>query len=133
MKKYKIELEVKHLAPYLPYKIKGRSRNTGTIFTITGFNDRNSITTYGDLGMSDFEGTELLLHSFSDLKKQEFKNLVDELDRISFGTFSELFLEKNALKMPYILVEILFENHFDLFGLIEKGLAVDINTLSVSL
>jgi len=28
-------------------------------------------------------------------------------------------------------LDYLFENHFDVFGLIEKGLAININTLSV--
>jgi len=35
----------------------------------------------------------------------------------------------NIVGMPYWCVQKLIEWHFDVFGLIEKGLAVDINTL----
>ena len=34
-----------------------------------------------------------------------------------------------VLYLPYNIVSKLFENHFDVFGLIEKGLAIDINTI----
>ena len=32
--------------------------------------------------------------------------------------------------LPYGVVEKLLEWHFDIFGLLEKGLAVDINTIN---
>jgi len=34
--------------------------------------------------------------------------------------------------LPYFVMEMLFEYHFDVFGLIKKGLAVDINTLDTN-
>ena len=49
--------------------------------------------------------------------ESEFKNLLAIIDR---NRFKEL---------PYWLLSHLFEWHFDVFGLIEKGLAIDINTL----
>ena len=39
----------------------------------------------------------------------------------------------NAYGLSYRTFELLLENHYDVFGLIEKGLAVDINTLSVGI
>ena len=33
--------------------------------------------------------------------------------------------------MPFGVVQLAFKHHFDIFGLIEKGLAIDVNTLSV--
>ena len=33
--------------------------------------------------------------------------------------------------LPYLLVQDLIKNHFDVFGIIEKGLAIDINTLEI--
>ena len=33
-------------------------------------------------------------------------------------------------ELPHGLVSILYEFHFDVFGLIENGLAIDINTLN---
>ena len=35
----------------------------------------------------------------------------------------------NILSLPYYQIDQLFEWHFDIFGLIEQGLAIDINTL----
>lgn len=137
-----MELEIKHLAPYLPYKIKGKSKNTGTIFTITGFNDRNSITTYGDLGMSDFEGTQLLLRPLSDLhdyfiplfnsdNPDIFEYLSDEyLKDYGIDNTSEI-LNFRAEYLPYGLVNLLLKHSFDVFGLIPEGIALDINTLSI--
>jgi len=34
-----------------------------------------------------------------------------------------------VLELPYWVIEKLIEWHFDVFGLIEKGLAIDINTI----
>ena len=34
--------------------------------------------------------------------------------------------------LPYWIVEKLFENHFDVFGLITLGLAININTLKIT-
>ena len=39
------------------------------------------------------------------------------------------YLYNNPLQYSYRVVELLFRHHFDVFGLIEKGLAIDINTL----
>lgn len=161
-----MELEVKYLAPYLPYKIKGRSRTTGTIFTITGFNDRNSITTYGDLGISDFKGTQLLLRQLSclseeievngqkfipivELLKFKYSNWYKEKEdtryaKIDFDNTSAwfsvqanfdikvIFFKDDIFSYPdYWIIQKLAEWHIDFQCLIGKGLAVDINTLSV--
>jgi len=133
-----MKLEIKHLAPYLPYKIKGRSRNTGTMFIITGFNSRNSITTYGDLDMSDFEGTQLLLRPLSDLTKEIE---VNGEKFVPIKKFKKTTLLKHVSKYPfdfkdleferYDVMLLLFQWHFDVFGLIEGGLAIDINTLKL--
>jgi hypothetical protein len=37
--------------------------------------------------------------------------------------------ESNQMKSQLELFNVLFKNHFDIFGLIEKGLAIDINTI----
>lgn len=33
-------------------------------------------------------------------------------------------------RIPYIGMKNLFANHYDVFGLIKRGLAIDINTLN---
>jgi len=136
-------IELKHLAPYLPYKVKGKSKNTGTVFTITGFNDRNSITTYGDLGMSDFEGTQLLLRPLSYLTKEIDFNGEKFVPIKSFGyddeykitfypNFRYFYVYRDGIHVicnQGEMIDKLYEWHFDVFGLIEKGLAISIHDL----
>ena len=56
-----------------------------------------------------------------DLENDEYKNKIFNREYIvDNGIYS-------ALEYPEYCW--LFENHFDVFGLIEKGLAIDINTL----
>jgi hypothetical protein len=130
-----MELELKHLTPYLPHKIKGQTKDTKTVFEITGFNDRGHITTYGDLGMGTFKTTLLLLHPLNnfcwdDLKKvKEFIGLgrwceaYDHYFDIWFYRYSNT--DKFVLQMPYIVLQYFLSNHFDVFGLIDAGLAVE--------
>lgn len=42
----------------------------------------------------------------------------------------ELEIKYLAPYLPYECVEYMFQNYYDFFGLIEKGLAIDINTLN---
>ena len=62
-----------------------------------------------------------LMDNFPEEKWADAYN--DIMNGIGFGVKIE--------QIPYELHDFLFENHIDVFGLIEKGLAVDINTLSV--
>jgi hypothetical protein len=44
--------------------------------------------------------------------------------------FTDFIISRNSIiDTDYWLVELLLKHHFDVFGLIEKGLAIDINTL----
>jgi hypothetical protein len=44
--------------------------------------------------------------------------------------FTDFIISRNSVvNTNYWLVKLLLKNHFDIFGLIEKGLAIDINTL----
>ena len=144
----KMKLEVKHLAPYLPYNIEiyflGTDIDSETpkfirtkLLGVKKDQHFSSVTFFFYLHDQDQEKTnfysknriKLILKPLSRLKQD--KELIDELDKISFGTFSELYDIKNINKIPNIIYQLLIENHYDVFNLIEKGLAVDINTLSV--
>ena len=75
-----------------------------------------------------FEGIKLLCFPLSSLTKDEMKNIT----KSDFNRYSEDYLdtilntmkrEINSKKLPYYLMEKLFERKFDVFGLIEAGLA----------
>lgn len=74
---------------------------------------------------------KLILRNLSELTKEEFEYL-HTLLRVHLGKNKRDKLIKEGYgitDLPYFIFEQLLENHFDLFGLIEKGLAININTL----
>ena len=64
----------------------------------------------------------------------------ETLEQVNSDTYDDYFFNEdlettwinidNVLRLEYIVVEKLIEWNFDVFGLIEKGLAIDINTLN---
>lgn len=160
-----MNLELKHLAPYLPYGLKifepvqskllalnlTTSYNTSTIGLPFLFEDGNYKHGYGLPA----------LHPLSDLTKEievngerfvPYKELEKELlleGVVRFGVEPHNkwvgFCIGNNCILPIHdddgevlsecslgIVEKLFEWHFDVFGLIKNGLAIDINTLNLA-
>jgi hypothetical protein len=64
--------------------------------------------------------------SIDGLEHYSFKN-----DFILFGTI-EPTEETEIINMPYQAYQLLFKMKIDIFGLIEKGLAVDVNNLETN-
>ena len=135
-----MKLETKHLAPYLPYNLKcevlnsGQEKEIGEMIAV--YNDGSAC--FGNIVESEkgfeyikpilqplfndnFDYTIFLMDNFPEEKWADAYNGI--MNGVGFGVKIE--------QIPYELHEFLFENHIDVFGLIEKGLAIDINTLSV--
>lgn len=135
-----MKLETKHLAPYLPYNLKcevlnsGQEKEIGEMIAV--YNDGSAC--FGNIVESekgfeyikpilqplfseDFDYSIFLMDNFPEEKWADAYN--DIMNGVGFGVKIE--------QIPYELHDFLFENHIDVFGLIEKGLAIDINTLSV--
>lgn len=133
------KLELKHLAPYLPYGLT-------VYYDKSGLGKRELGTEIIDGKMVDmFEAIKLqhipALRPLSDLTKEidlnGYKNIVP------FNVLGNIFSirqdENNVYNvisdihtnsLEYNIMTKLIEWHFDVFGLIEKGLAIDINTLN---
>ena len=133
-----MKLETKHLAPYLPYKLKG-------IYEMSSKQKQETLQAIDTLGKcrtdedlrwfeikmfkpilqplfnDNFDYTIFLMDNFPEEKWADAYN--DIMNGVGFGVKIE--------QIPYELHEFLFENHFDVFGLIEKGLAISYNELSV--
>lgn len=143
-----MKLELKHLAPYLPYDL-GISRYNNIdkefkkshIMTASGGYDKWGIDSV--LKGKTIHGSDLkpILRPLSDLTKEEFKKQLSfgmiydentwfegfEDGRLTIGsTTINACVNRNVYYQDFL---VLFENHFDVFGLIESGLAIDINTL----
>ena len=144
-------LKINHLAPYFPYGLKALvsdsrfgigdpflDKITGIYEDLVTFND--SPDWYFDSDENDTE-IKLALRPISDLTKgdldyllkhhstdwfadTDFENMITEcLEHKNLHNFIEL--------LPFGLVRWFIENHYDVFGLIEKKSAIDINKLCV--
>lgn len=127
------KLELKHLAPYLPYGLKilcDYGSNELLIQTLTGCHSDDTIF---DNDGEDFELSEIkpILRPLSDLEKDEYNFIYEnETDYDSTKDWINMDAESRLTsKYSYEFWQELFHYHFDVFGLIEQGLAIDINTL----
>lgn len=142
-----MKLEIKHVAPYLPYGLKAicyyttppRVEQITSVFVYQDKNDFDLSTPdsdYYNVSTEDDFEMKLVLRSLSDLTKEIAEKI--GLDEITRGSI--LFLYESSklshnpsdlvLKMTmYSHVNLLLKHHFDVHGLIEAGLAIDINTL----
>ena len=80
-----------------------------------------------DLFANEYEAFYPILKPLSDLTKKELYNAGFQC-HVDYLTHENKGVEW-TLKAPYNHIEYLFKNHFDVFGLIPKKLAVDINDL----
>jgi hypothetical protein len=120
-----MKLQLKHLAPYIPYKLNivVKSRNQP---------NWNHTLTPAYLGCMD--GVFPVLRPLSDITKkievdgEKFVPL-SYIYGNDFEPCAQYFENLNELCIGYREMLLLFEWHFDVFGLIGNNLAIDINTL----
>ncbi len=140
-----MKLELKHLAPYLPYGLRLQYHDTkiGTLNSLSDINEYDDIKisiNYGELEhiwmfkpilrpMSDFDkplGQESDIYSYL-MKYNQGREECAQIDGdLDFDINEPIWL---SAKLGYEVHLFLFEHHFDVFGLIPAGLAVDINTM----
>ena len=110
-----MKLELKHLAPYLPYGLRIFNKDNKSSYVLsTGSIDR--VTELPEI-------FKPILRPLSDLTERASK----VMSGLSLNTFIKKI---NNQDLSYITFNELISLHFDVFGLIEEGLAIDINTLS---
>jgi hypothetical protein len=131
-----MKLELKHLAPYLPYGLKGYCTDDmqgEEVFLGIEIKKRQILLITDKLPM-DLEYFKPILRPLSDLTKEIEVNgekFVPRKILISHFDFYYSDLNKYDLdKWEYRVVDKLLEWHFDIYGLIENGLAININTLN---
>jgi hypothetical protein len=127
----KKKLELKYLAPYLPYRLKARFQETlnpkcrkyviGTIGAL-----------YNDGSIVCFDTVNSSPDSFKPLLVPMDKLTAQYLETLNLDLPDEQYLLELRVKrigywnIPYKLMELLFEHHFDVFGLIEQELAEEL-------
>ena len=123
----KTKLELKHLAPYLPYNLQ-----------CVGYGMKIRLNAHM-LQKVDSLIVKPILKPLSDLINDDLRKSMDmvghsshidwttnERESIIKGRGHQAWMKD----IPFAIIQYLFENHFDVFGLIPEGLAIDINTLN---
>lgn len=152
-----MKLELKHLAGYLPYELNALCVRTNEIRKVTLLHFTYDLKTVGHNHLI-YEGLLLEKHKpilcpLSDLTKEievngekfvpiewfEIGDDVNDSEEYDHGnikliktmeSISKFNISNDMLHLPYGVVQKLYEWHFDIHGLIEAGLAIDINTLT---
>ena len=131
-------IEFKHLIFYYEHDLQFVAKN-GKIY-ILDFLTKESVGCdfYGKVGA--IKDIKPILRPLSDLfkTKENGKCMFDlyllynhsniYFERAFISDLKEIVKENKLLLIPYSLILFLAKNHFDIFGLIESGLAIDKNT-----
>ncbi len=129
-------IEIKHLAPYLPHD--------AVFIHVTGKYPYSFHWDKIPLLLEKPDEYKLLLRPLSDLKKEitmangtsiipnVYLNKITGLKNANYRPFlTGFFWGTYACEgITYEIYTKFFEWHFDVFGLIDKGLAIDLNTLT---
>jgi len=140
------KLELKHLAAYLPYQLGFKLLDYKCDYVVEEYGICNGYYMIGDgiyytfkyrnTAGKNFNNFKPILRPLSDLANEitidkitfvpiEYKAFKRDIESII--EFQNGFLHYKGVK--YGIIEKLLEWHFDIYGLIDKGLAIDINTL----
>lgn len=132
-----MKLEIKHLAPYSPYDLEYfvdyEDGDTDVLIMVGFFIDDGAIYLDGYETNINSQNCKPILRPLSDLTKdEEFYNSFNAAFRNEYNIdyICECKQDISNSGLSYSCIIFLIENHFDAFGLIEKGLAIDKNKLN---
>jgi hypothetical protein len=143
-----MKLQLKHLAPYLPYGLRIFNKdNKGSYILSTGSIDR--VIELPEIFKPILRPLSDLVNSVHHLKLKSWFKYHAENDvlitcydngnevgitatyKMMGDVFTDIIVNAGGINdTDYWLVQNLLKNHYDVFGLIEKGLAIDINTIT---
>jgi len=142
-----MKLELKHLAAYFFYELeyKNNYNDTCKLVNIQNINDGSNVNLTGFHGGLSISEIKPILRSLDDLffnlsieneSQKPFEYLEDFADTEIERMFLDIIENKNSKFIlekiqyaPFSFIQKLLEWHFDIFGLIDAKLAVDINCL----
>lgn len=121
------QLTIEHLSAYLPYNVKcyANAKHFGVNVLVKELdvymmmNILNNDTSY-----------KIALRPLSDLTKKDLKEKLKAINYRTDANGIEAIISDIKNNMAeYELMLLCFENHIDCFGLIEQGLAIDLNKI----
>ena len=122
-----MKLELKHLAPYLPYGLSFYYES------LDGKKQHSWILTSEKLDFALLCQNKPILRPISDLLNEITVNNETFIPHLALGgrpnlkDYDFVYFEKNIENLSFGLVQQLIEWHIDVFGLIDKGLAISIH------
>jgi hypothetical protein len=143
-----MELEIKHLAPYLPYGLKlqyvvrEKVEKTGVLQSISHRDFETHPTRVSIEGLYNEEHIWMfkpILRPLSDLnneivingEKHQMWLLINGQKALeNVGIENMNGYQYSILELSYNKIQTILKFHFDIFNLIGQGLAVDINTIN---
>ena len=137
-----MELELKHLAGYLPYGLKYIDKDSGKVKIMKTLSSEINMVDFGWGNAHVFNEFKPILRPLSDLDEiieyggEKFVP-IDWIENkyytLSLHKECEKLLEKGGYlwinHISHLLISHLYEWHFDVHNLIENGLAININEL----
>lgn len=139
-----MKLELKHLAPYLPYNLKVTKDNWGKIFKVDC--DGTTLNCVGvdyvlhcqakpilrplSLIIEDCIDGKSPLELIRDKYNEENEEPITSVEFHNIGgitLYGLMTIDSFEVSMPYWAYEMLFSWHFDVFGLIPAGLATELS------
>ena len=140
-----MELEVKHLAPYLPYGLKlqyverEKVISTGIMQSIS----QNNSETHPTRVSINYQGEEhiwMYRPLLKPLSQFEYDHIIQVREHLGLGQWCDHYdqyfeawfddaesVQKLVLQCPYEIMQFFLECHFDVFGLINAGLATELS------
>ncbi|WON94737.1 hypothetical protein [Sphingobacterium sp. UGAL515B_05] len=128
-------LTLEHIAPYLPYGIRVKvgktERNLTAVSLDSTFVFVSAWKGSREKEMVSIEEIKPILRPLSDLTKviehngERFVPVVN----LGWNSYDHILKSGTCINISYEYMVKLFKWHFDVFGLIEKGLAIDINSI----
>lgn len=130
-----MKLELKHLTPYLPYNLQlyiyGQTHFENSICDLKWLDNSNKAFFDGDWNniTDNSEYFKPILRPLSDLTNEiEERENFKYLGNVKYcHAFTMDEKQVGILAMPYYVLEKLFKGNFDVFSLIEKGLAISVH------
>ena len=121
------KLELKHLAPYLPYNLKAMVGNIPKDVLLHRNYKNNYQISFMLLLGDACKVAKPILRPLSDLTKDKLPN---KKENHNVEWWKMQLKTNNILNLDYDSVTELIKNHFDVFELINNDLAIDINTIT---
>ncbi len=122
----KEELKQEHIIPYLPYKLEAMIE--GLVCEIEGVDLHMPNTIIAERANYNLKHVKPILKPLSDLLKLEDFDSIGIFGRNEVKVQQAVRDERIGL-INHHLFHILVKHHYDVYRLIDKGLAIDVNTL----